>query len=81
MNISQELENNYKNYYENSDSQWRRIGAIGKVENIITLCNKLPHSSILEIGAGDGSILKRLSELNFGKKLNDYRVLHPIIII
>lgn len=67
--ISDEIINNYKDYYDSGDSEWRRIGAIGKVDNIIKLCSKYPHSSILEIGAGEGSILKRMSELNFGDKL------------
>ncbi len=69
INISDKLKNNYQDYYENGDSEWRKIGAIGKVENIMMLCDKLPHTSILEIGAGEGSILKRLSELNFGDNL------------
>jgi ubiquinone/menaquinone biosynthesis C-methylase UbiE len=69
FNINQDLENIYKDYYENGDSEWREIGAIGKVENIMTLCSNLPHSKILEIGAGEGSILMRLSKLNFCDKL------------
>ena len=69
INICDELKNNYRDYYNNGDSEWRRLGAIGKVENIMLLCSQLPHTSILEIGAGEGSILKRLSELNFGNKL------------
>lgn len=70
IKISDELKNNYQEYYEKGDSEWRRIGAIGKVENIMLLCSKLPHASILEIGAGEGSILRLLSELNFGDELN-----------
>lgn len=69
IKISNVLKINYSDYYENGDSEWRRIGAIGKVQNILSLCRELPHSSILEIGAGDGSILKRLSEINFGDEL------------
>ena len=69
LNISDELKNNYQDYYANGDSEWRRIGAIDKAKNIILLCGKLPDTSILEIGAGDGSILNRLSELNFGDNL------------
>jgi len=69
ITISDHLRTNYQDYYEDGDSEWRRLGAIGKVNNIVSLCGDLPHSSILEIGAGEGSILKRLSELEFGEEL------------
>ena len=36
---------------------------------IVVLCDALPHSLILEIGAEEGSILKRLSELGFDEEL------------
>src|SRR5580765_713243 len=69
IRISDHLKKNYEDYYEEGDSEWRRLGAIDKVDNIISLCGDLPHNSILEIGAGEGSILSRLSELNFGNQL------------
>ena len=66
---SNRLQSQYENYYESgNEDEWRRLGAQGKSENIIALCNDLPHDSILEIGAGEGSILQRLSELEFGKE-------------
>jgi ubiquinone/menaquinone biosynthesis C-methylase UbiE len=65
--LSDQLKNNYDDYYEEGNSEWRRLGAIGKADNIIALCNKLPHGSVLEVGAGEGSVLKRLSELDFGE--------------
>jgi SAM-dependent methyltransferase len=69
ISASDQLKNNYEDYYESGDSEWRRLGAVDKASNILTLCHDLPHASILEIGAGEGSILKRLSELSFGEKL------------
>lgn len=69
IKISDHLVGNYEDYYEDGDSEWRRLGAMGKVDNIVSLCGALPRSSILEIGAGEGSILKRLSELDFGEEL------------
>lgn len=68
--VSAYLLDNYDNYYETGDSEWRRIGAIDKAENIVALCERYPHDSILEIGAGEGAILKRLSELEFGNELH-----------
>lgn len=64
--IRDELKVVYDGYYEDGPSEWRRIGAECKVANIVGLCQAVPHSTILEIGAGDGAILTRLSELNFG---------------
>ena len=68
VKISEHLKSNYEDYYGDGDSEWRRLGAIDKVDNIVSLCGDLPHYSILEIGAGEGSLLKRLSELDFGRE-------------
>jgi len=69
ITLSDQMKGNYEDYYEGGDSEWRRLGALGKADNIVSLCKCLPQDSVLEIGAGEGAILKRLSELNFGKKL------------
>ncbi|MBI5944014.1 MAG: class I SAM-dependent methyltransferase [Chloroflexi bacterium] len=69
FSTNEQLKSNYEDYYESGDSEWRRLGAEDKASNITALCQDLPHASILEIGAGEGSILKRLSDLNFGEKL------------
>jgi len=63
------LRANYDDYYEDGPSEWRRLGAVDKADNIAALCRSLPHESILEIGAGDGSVLSRLADLDFGAKL------------
>ncbi|KAF3983166.1 MAG: class I SAM-dependent methyltransferase [Methylococcales symbiont of Hymedesmia sp. n. MRB-2018] len=65
VKISEDLKGNYEDYYEGGDSEWRWLGAIDKAQNISTLCKGLPINSVIEIGAGEGSILKRLSELKF----------------
>lgn len=67
--VSTYLRDNYKNYYEHGDSEWRRLGAIGKVRNIVDLCGHLNAADIIEIGAGEGSILKRMSDVKFGEKM------------
>src|SRR6476661_5690592 len=69
VKVSDALRSNYEDYYSSEDPEWRRLGAIGKVDNILALCGDLPHRSILEIGAGEGSILQRLSELCFAEEL------------
>ena len=58
VSVSEELKDLYDNYYD-GPSDWRALGAVDKVNNIVSLCNGCPHKSILEIGFGDGSILKR----------------------
>jgi len=62
------LLSNYEDYYEEGDSEWRWFGAIDKAHNIQTLCKNLPINSVIDIGAGEGSILKRLSDLEFAKE-------------
>ena len=69
IRVADELRTNYADYYQDGESEWRRLGAVDKADNIVRLCGHLPHRSVLEIGAGDGSILYRLSELNFGEEL------------
>jgi SAM-dependent methyltransferase len=49
------------------ESDWRRLGAIGKVDNVVRLCRGVAHASVLDVGAGEGSILSRLEELGFGE--------------
>ena len=66
--LDKKYSNKYENYYKKSDSNWRFICALDKAENIINLTNKYPHNKILEIGAGDGSILKILDKRDFGDK-------------
>jgi len=75
-NTSEQLLSNYQDYYADGDSEWRRLSALDKANNIIALCKDIPHQSILEIGAGEGSILKRLSGLNFGDQLFAVEISH-----
>lgn len=68
FSVSDKLKANYDSYYE-GESEWRWLSAIGKVNNITALCNNYPHKTILDIGSGEGSILKRLSDIRFGESL------------
>jgi SAM-dependent methyltransferase len=70
VDVRQQVLSQYDGYYEGGPSEWRRLGAVDKAGNILALCQHVPVSSILEIGAGDGSILCRLSELGFGEELH-----------
>lgn len=67
--VSEYLIDNYCDYYQNSDIKWRRLSAADKANNILDLCAAVPQAKILEIGAGDGSILQQLAEKGFGEQL------------
>lgn len=64
----------YNDYYTQEDPQWRWLGALDKAANIVALCSTFPHRAVLDIGAGEGSILKRLSENHFGEELHALEV-------
>lgn len=66
--VDDKLKKHYDNYYSGL-SEWRWLGALDKADNILSLCQHYPHQTILEIGAGEGAILQRLSDLEFGDAL------------
>jgi SAM-dependent methyltransferase len=65
LNVTPAIRELYNNQYS-GESEWRKIGARGKVRNIQTVCGGIPHDRILDIGSGEGSILQGLSDGNFG---------------
>jgi ubiquinone/menaquinone biosynthesis C-methylase UbiE len=69
VEIGKEVLDQYARYYDAGPSEWRRLGAIDKAANILALSQSIAPKSVLEIGAGDGSILSRLSDLGFGDRL------------
>jgi len=66
--IGDKLKANYDDYYK-GESEWRWLGALDKARNIVVLCGNYPHKTVLDIGSGEGSVLKRLSDLRFGESL------------
>jgi len=68
--VSSGLRSHYDRYYGQGPSEWRRLGALAKAENVVALCAPVPHASVLEIGAGEGALLARLAELGFGRELH-----------
>jgi ubiquinone/menaquinone biosynthesis C-methylase UbiE len=70
VNSSENLKTAYDNYYENNDETWRMLGAKYKVEHIITVCNGYTFNKVLEVGAGDGVILKLLADKGFAPELH-----------
>jgi ubiquinone/menaquinone biosynthesis C-methylase UbiE len=63
--ISDDVKTAYNEYYEQHDVAWRMLGAKYKAQHIIDVCKGQTFNTVLEVGAGDGSILKLLSEQKF----------------
>jgi len=65
ISVNKELKEKYDSHYSDSTEEWRRTGAVGKVENIRELASGLEFKNVVDIGAGDGNILSILSDSNF----------------
>lgn len=59
----------YDNFYQNHDEAWRMLGAKYKAQNIVNVCKGKHFAKVLEVGAGDGSILFYLDQWNFAPEL------------
>jgi ubiquinone/menaquinone biosynthesis C-methylase UbiE len=68
MEINKELKDKYENFYSDKTETWRRIGALGKVENILNISKGLDFEKVIDVGAGDGNILELLSQSGFAKE-------------
>ncbi|MCZ4242960.1 class I SAM-dependent methyltransferase [Pedobacter punctiformis] len=67
--LSEEVKTAYDNFYTQSDVAWRMLGAKYKAQNIIDVCKSIKPQKVLEVGAGDGSILHFLNEWNFAPEI------------
>lgn len=68
--ISSDVKAAYDDYYQSHDEQWRLLGARYKAEHIAAVCKGHSFKKVLEVGAGDGSILHYLDQWNFAPELN-----------
>lgn len=59
----------YDNFYQNHDEAWRMLGAKYKAQNIVDVCKGKQFVKVLEVGAGDGSILYYLNQWKFAPEL------------
>lgn len=55
----------YDEFYQKHDEAWRMLSAKYKSQHIIDVCKGHTFNKVLEVGAGDGSILKLLADKNF----------------
>src|ERR1700754_1767487 len=63
--ISDNVKTAYDEFYQKHDEAWRMLGAKYKAQHIIDVCKGRDFHKVLEVGAGDGSILKLLADQNF----------------
>jgi ubiquinone/menaquinone biosynthesis C-methylase UbiE len=63
--ISGNVKTAYDEFYEKHDEAWRMLGAKYKAQHIIDVCEGRTFKKVLEVGAGDGSILKLLADQDF----------------
>jgi ubiquinone/menaquinone biosynthesis C-methylase UbiE len=67
--ISENVREAYDHFYQVHDEQWRMLGAKYKAQNIVDVTGGRKFIKVLEVGAGDGSILHYLDEWNFAPEL------------
>lgn len=61
-----------KDHYEQFNfgkAEALRLGAAARTKNIVEMCGKHPHGTILDIGSGEGTVLSMLSAQRFGEHL------------
>ncbi|MEO7211850.1 class I SAM-dependent methyltransferase [Mucilaginibacter sp.] len=63
--LSGNVKTAYDEFYQKHDEAWRMLGAKYKAQHIVDVCAGKSFGKVLEVGAGDGSILKYLSDQNF----------------
>jgi ubiquinone/menaquinone biosynthesis C-methylase UbiE len=63
--ISDNVKTAYDEFYQKHDEAWRMLGAKYKAQHIIDVCKGHTFKKVLEVGAGDGSILKFLADQDF----------------
>ena len=63
--ISDNVKTAYDEFYQKHDEAWRMLSAKYKAQHIIDVCKGRSFNKVLEVGAGDGSILKLLADKQF----------------
>jgi ubiquinone/menaquinone biosynthesis C-methylase UbiE len=69
VSIGRKYKEKYDLQYSDNSEEWRKIGAVGKVQNIIEITKGLHFDSLIDVGAGDGNVLSLLSEKKIALKL------------
>lgn len=70
MQPSDNVKESYSAQYDQSLVEWRNTGAKFKAKNIVELAKGIPFRNMLEVGAGEGSILNWLSQWDFCSEMS-----------
>jgi SAM-dependent methyltransferase len=78
-------EESYSHDGERADlyRRWRALGALGKADHAIALCERagVRPQSTLEVGCGDGALLAELARRGFGGRLHGVEIAHAAVAI
>lgn len=68
MHVSDNLKTAYDTHYDKAIAEWRMLGAAAKAANILAVWQGQPQPiRVLEVGAGDGSLLRQLDLAGWGQ--------------
>lgn len=72
MKVKKSLTDLYNKYYNNDEKLFkkRKISALQSVEHMKSLLIKSAYSSVIDIGAGEGSVLEEISKTNITNDLH-----------
>ena len=64
-------------------ARWRALGAIGKADHVVALCERagVRPQSTLEVGCGDGALLCELHRRGFGGLLSGVEITDAAVAI
>jgi SAM-dependent methyltransferase len=64
-------------------ARWRALGAVGKADHVLALCRRagLRPASTLDVGCGDGALLRELASRGFGGRLGGAEISAPAAAI
>ncbi|MCU0448176.1 MAG: class I SAM-dependent methyltransferase [Microscillaceae bacterium] len=69
VKVNTQLQQAYQNQYQSEVKEWRSLGAQQKAKNLLAITQGQTFQKVLEVGAGDGSILAELAKTNFAREL------------
>jgi ubiquinone/menaquinone biosynthesis C-methylase UbiE len=59
----------YDGYFADPrEEEWYNVCALAKADNAMQMCAELPHATLLDIGAGNGSVLQNIAQRGFARE-------------
>jgi SAM-dependent methyltransferase len=75
-----DLAEHYADYYSDPIRRWRALGAIDKAANVARLWpDGADVRRVADIGCGEGSVIQRLAELDYGEEFVGFEISHSAI--